>query len=288
MTRLCGRDGLLVPANGTLPTEPEEYYHPGMFDAVGCSHLVCGRCGAAVRNATGLVPHGSRFDAEEAYAANDLARLPYMHAGPRESADFRFYLCRCMNVIVGRATALDAEPEGDEPRLPWKCAGHPDQAVPFVFCGVSIGRDTNFVDLVTRNFQGWAPDAARPLERRNAGMWINRLYARLLDTGLEGALGTAVSTLLTSTDVGLLGDALDFYLRYPLAAGADGLVALWDTEKDGRLTQVHPRAKGGQTLGAYVAIALGLRARQGVGDVGAFARACLAHDAFVQQALESR
>ena len=118
--RFCPDGGFLVGPQFVIPEDLEEWGHGGLVERVGCNHLVCERCGAAVRQATGLLPHATRFDIEEAYAAPDLSNLPYMHAGPPETKFFRLYLCRCTMAIEGGAKAVSTERNADTPRLYWR------------------------------------------------------------------------------------------------------------------------------------------------------------------------
>lgn len=115
-----------------------------------------------------------------------------------------------------------------------RCDGLPPQDVPFTLDGVRVDASTDFDALARKNFEGWTPPGATPYETQTRGAWLNRLAGRL-----EG---------------------------HPVG-DARRLLALWDDEKDGRLTATHPAAKQGESFAAYVAIAIGRLARRGI-DVG--------------------
>lgn len=263
----CAYRGLLVGPKHVVPPDAEDYGHGALPAPVGCNHLVCERCGADVRSAVGH-PHAQRFDIEEAYAAPDLARLPYMHAGPAEIQFFRFYLCRCSTTMEGGWRRLEREPDVDLPELHWWCGGHPPQAVPGTCAGVEIHVNTPFMELARKNLTGWTPPGARADERNVPGAWLRRLHARLLDTTLAERVPSAVVAALDTADANVLSGAIAFFDGFADSPDSDAIEALWDREKDGVLAQPDPRALNDETLASSAAVVIGTRALLGKPDGG--------------------
>jgi hypothetical protein len=273
--RYCWRSGWLVGPGASIPEEPEEFTHPGMLERIGCNRLVCKRCRARVREGVGfLACGGTRAQLEAAHAAPDWTTAPGLASGTAQAARSRLYLCRCDAEPVEAPIDLEAiftTAEGEEYRTPpWACAGHPRRRIPFELGGIRIEPATSFAELVPRCFSGWAPEGARERERAEPAAWLHRLYASLLDTGLEERVARAVAPLLDGEDRALLRGALGFYRSFPEAPGFERVLALWDRARQGVLAEVVPGDAERATFAGLAFEALAAGAARG--DAGAIAR----------------
>lgn len=192
----CGRNGYLVDATQTLPTDPTDFFVETL-PVVACSTITCQRCGAAVRNAVGLA-FKTREDVPGAqlaalYATPDLASSPLLHA---TQPTWRLYLCKCNRWLETSQHACD-EPDRDaltDPDIPWRCAGHPLITLPHDVDGTRVGNQSDLRDLAARGFRGVTPPATRPIDKPR-GEWLVRLHARLAPADASVITGVAVACL---------------------------------------------------------------------------------------------
>jgi hypothetical protein len=176
----CGRNGYLVDATQTVPSDPTDFFVEGL-PVVGCNTIKCGRCGATVRNATGLA-FKTRDDVPSdelaaLYATADLATSPLLHA---TQPGWRLYLCKCSRWLETTQHALE-EPDRDaltDPDMPWACAGHPTITLPHDIDGVRVATVGELRDLAVRGLHGVAPGKTRDRDKPRAA-WLARLHSRL-------------------------------------------------------------------------------------------------------------
>jgi len=280
----CRFRGWLVGPDSEIPAEPHERCARGLLEPIGCNHLVCGRCGARVRDGVGLLAHGGtpaqRAAARAAaYAALGGAGAAGLASGTEQALRFRHYLCRCDDEAIEAPMHLE-EPcttsEGLEYRTPpWACAGHPARRIPFTHCGLLIDEGTGFDALVDRVLRGWVPEGARPAERLRPQAWLHRLHTHLLGTTLEDRVARAMARFVDGDDPALLRAALRFYQSFPAAAGYDRVLSLWDRGREGILRESAPADPPGEPLAMAAFEALAAGVEQGVAEATARVRALL-------------
>ncbi len=192
MTRqnFCTAEGCLVGMRYPLASDPTEYELAGGAGIVGCTRIRCSICNSYVRAEPGWNP---------------------------ESEAGRRYQCNCTidprGGIWVEASVKYLEHESEEYALPWSCDGHPLVEMPFELDGESIEQTTDFLALVTRTLAGWAPAAARPVERETPAGWALKLWGRLRSTGLENEVARAAGECLRSNHPHLRAWALRFFDR---------------------------------------------------------------------------
>lgn len=192
----CARSGYLVDSTSALPTDATDLAVENL-PVVGCSNLVCGRCGATVRNVKGM-GFRTRDDLPSdqisaLYDAPDLANAPGL--APTH-ADYRLYVCKCSRWLESSEHPLE-EPDPDlltDPQMPWRCAGHPTISLPHDLDGVALRTREDLKDLATRGFHGFDPPGTRPKDAVR-GNWIARLRARLDGAGREIVDAVAMTSL---------------------------------------------------------------------------------------------
>jgi hypothetical protein len=192
----CGRNGYLVDATQTLPTDSTDLFVEGL-PVVGCNKLVCGRCGATVRNAPGIA-FKTRDDVPSdelaaLYATADLSSSPLLHATQPGS---RLYVCKCSRWLETSQHACD-EPDRDaltDPDMPWACAGHPTIALPHDIDGVRVASATELRDLAVRGLHGVTPPRTRERDKPRAA-WLARLHSRLEPAHAAVVVNAAVGAL---------------------------------------------------------------------------------------------
>lgn len=120
---VCHRLGYLVDARHEVPDDPRVYRREG-GPLVGCNQIVCGLCGARVRQWPGVRlarPPGDRQKHEELYATRDPSASPFL-TGEGGGHMFRTYACRCFSTsIVNPVDLYKSFIEFDD----WACGGHP-------------------------------------------------------------------------------------------------------------------------------------------------------------------
>ncbi len=211
----CARNGYLVNATYTLPSDPTDLdveYLP----TIGCSRIRCSACGAIVRNWSGLA-FATKEDVPAStiaklYELTDLSASPLIH--PTQPA-FRLYLCRCSCWLESSEHAL-AEPDRDlftDPHLPWHCDGHPIIQLPHDLDGERIATRAELRAVADRGFRGDTPPRTRDPDRVRA-RWLVRLYVRLAPADASIVLAAAVAAL-EDADPRARSLALRFLERVP-------------------------------------------------------------------------
>lgn len=160
MANPCNGGGYLVGAGCWLPSEPFDFYRAGYrFGAIGCNHLICSRCGRAVR-----------------------------HALEGES---RRYRCDCVEQLERTYTQLDTSSERDPDWTPpWRCAGHPTFVPPGVVAGIEVGARADWPAIVAAHIAD--PTRLHPSLDRIPGFVLTRVYQALEHEHDRRALANAV------------------------------------------------------------------------------------------------
>jgi hypothetical protein len=192
----CGRNGYLVDATQTLPTDPTDLFVEDL-PVVGCNKLVCARCGATVRNATGIA-FKTRVEVPSdqlaaLYATADLSSSPLLHA---TQPGWRLYVCKCSRWLETSQHACE-EPDRDaltDPDMPWACTGHPTIALPHDIDGVRVASVSELRELAVRGLHGVAPPRTRERDKPRAA-WLARLHSRLQPTHAAVLVNAAVGAL---------------------------------------------------------------------------------------------
>ncbi|HEY0190597.1 MAG TPA: hypothetical protein VGC42_05700, partial [Kofleriaceae bacterium] len=111
----------LVSLEFPIPSDPSAAYGgPPIF---GCNHLVCRRCGAAVKHADHRsVPSIFPPDnIKQLYDSPHPEQSPQLEGGDVHATS-RAYFCRCAWNAVNFSSAKDVE---DLEQQDWECGGHP-------------------------------------------------------------------------------------------------------------------------------------------------------------------
>jgi hypothetical protein len=219
INRFCSDGGLTVDESGRLLDDTTRYHHPAGV-RVGCSRLVCGRCGADVRNHPGV---GGQQDLRdrigELYETADWSEFPGL-----EPIAARLYACRCTIWLEASVHSMeDPDPDPLDPILPWRCSGHPCPTLPTRIAGEPIEPRRDFSQLVRRVFRGRVPLRATELSvvfDEFPAMWLCDLYAQLRGLPEAAGLLQAIAELLDEPNELLRGGALYFFSRFPEVAGA--------------------------------------------------------------------
>jgi len=217
---VCAHDGaLLVNAAGIIPEAPEDFVWPEPSPSIGCSHLVCERCGAHVRSVSGWRTSG-------ALGAADISRLFSLDLGAWEPTALatrdpvaRAYLCRCGAVEVTFPRALHEGGIADDHPAPvgWHCGGHPPLRLPILLDGVPLDASSIDVELVGRILRGEAPSVRPTWLGPEPAEWLVRLHYELADRALAATLAQGVAAFLAPERPELAG-ALRFFTAIPRGA----------------------------------------------------------------------
>jgi hypothetical protein len=249
-THFCQRGGLLTGDKQDLPDEPAAYAFGFARAHVGCNHVRCSACGERVRSLAGVKgPDALRPHLKALAATEDWLTLP----GFSPSDGTRLYACSCHAWAEDSSHWLD-DPDNDDlfpvPLPAWRCAGHPTATLPMTIDGERIDGETDWLALVARVADGWAPPAARPLEAEQPISWLIKLYAWLLDTPTANALSRAIADVGATEREGAAGQAIAFFRRFPRAAGfeivlrcaeASGIDTPWAYRHADRYHHASPR-----------------------------------------------
>ncbi|WP_163509671.1 hypothetical protein [Fodinicola acaciae] len=196
MTRRCRPHPQLVGADNWLPVEAFEV---GWAMAVGCNNLRCPDCGETVRS-----------DGQQGHTV-------------------RRYWCACLEHLETWTYWVGGEPEDLYPeRLSWICAGHPSLKLPAILDGVTLDAGTDWVAVAAA---AMVEEPFRPpgIDIRQA--WLVRLL-HLLPREQRVALGTAIATLLYSTDPRQVSGAIRFFITEWKAPGAERISAMVISRRD--------------------------------------------------------
>jgi len=244
----CSGAGHLVGGERRLPADPSEYYTGGLVTVIGCNHVMCTRCGAVVRQESGVIPYVDGIDSlETVYDLDDWSPALRASAESVEVSRFRFYACRCTAHCEGDFRALDAADDYD-PWLPWECAGHPLAELPLEIDGRTVGEDTDVRALVRATLAGDVPEGAHPREHEFAHGWVAKLYVRLRGHELAEDVAEAAAACLDDPDPHVRGAALLFSIAFPEARGADRVLDLAADQRDLFAGVPDPTAPAGWTL----------------------------------------
>ena len=116
--RRCDRAGWLVGPEGSVTDRAWREGSPPS----GCGHLVCGRCGRAVRSIAGALL-ARRPSAAEWLVIHDGGDWSAWVESDHACHAYRTYLCGCRAFPASRAADLQELALDDD--LSWECAGHP-------------------------------------------------------------------------------------------------------------------------------------------------------------------
>jgi len=191
VTRFCLPGPELVGARGWLPPEPFEY---GWTSGVGCNRLRCLRCGGEVR----------------------WEVLP--------DAVSRRYACACRGYEVSEIIQIQGYEDyhymypaigQPHPYLgDWRCAGHPDLALPAVLDGLPIAAATDWAAVARAAILN---PPFRPPGVDLHPVWLLRTYRLLGDDPVRHDLAGAVAACLDSADARLVTGAHQFFRQEPEA-----------------------------------------------------------------------
>jgi uncharacterized protein (TIGR02996 family) len=191
----CARSGYLVDGTQVIPTDPTDI-HVEDAPIVGCSHLWCSVCRAAVRDAAGLA-FATRDELTQGqlsalYQTADLASSSLLHRG---APAWRLYLCRCSRWLeTSRHACVDRDPDEADPNVPWRCAGHPPLTLPADVDGTVVTTQQELRELAARGFHDLAPPRVRPADRERAE-WLARLATRLSPSDAAVVRSAALAAL---------------------------------------------------------------------------------------------
>jgi len=203
---LCSEGGYTVGPDKPLPADPTDYLTPGAPGVLGCNQLRCKRCGAPVRHVVGrAVAAGTTFG--EAYAQADLATSPVLID---DATQDRRYLCRCAAWLESASHRME------DPRMPWRCAGHPTVELPHDIDGVMVAEPLE--ELALHALDGWIPAAASP-ELQPGARWLVRLAGRLAGTPHRESLARVVAHEIDAPSPKRRSLALQFFVGAPSPLG---------------------------------------------------------------------
>ncbi|MBI2566944.1 MAG: hypothetical protein HYV63_07945 [Candidatus Schekmanbacteria bacterium] len=217
----CGYGGLLVDATLPVPADPEEYFAEGS-PATGCNRLRCHSCGTSVRQGAGFYP---RQDA--ANHLSDLVASPHWRSLPyleySAGSEFRLYVCRCELWVTRKAwyRLEDRDPDPiTDPKLPWRCEGHPPSQLPLTLNGVTVRSQEDLLGVIRRRLLA-GPTLGPEASANGAGVWLASLYARLAGGPAEGDVSRAVAACLSDPEPRVRAWAVSFFRSFPRAEGGE-------------------------------------------------------------------
>lgn len=248
----CSGHGFVVSLKRPLPTDPHDFDVGGRTPTVGCNQLRCQRCQCVVRSAPGVEPRefsgwatllkdhygvSAQPDAPSQVAAlvKVLYDLPEIAASPLVVAagTARLYVCRCgLWTEYAESPLENSDPAPSDPNMPWRCAGHPEIALPYEFDGAHADSEADLRALCQRALHGETPPGAHADDRRGA-CWAARLHGRLGGTPWQDAVAAAAAGCLDDPDVDTRARAIQFFaLRFGLAVGMRRGVELLQTRPE--------------------------------------------------------
>lgn len=244
----CDEGGVLVSADGYLPSDPAEGWTDGLSELVGCTALVCQRCGERVRSGLGRLKS---------------ADVPRCFADPEPTTPappLRTYLCLCTSMGVGAGRLASAPtPDGFVP--PWTCTGHREPAMPWSGHGLEVTAELVGLDFARTVLADGAPAAARPRDRQFPEALLVRIVAMFGGGATSQDIEEAVAALLTDATPVVRGRAARFAFRRPRSAAAGRIRSLLADRLDLYRDVADPDVRG-STLEAAMALALGRRSEQ--------------------------
>ena len=228
---VCHEGGWLVSSDGWLGAHPSDFDWYANYARVGCSALVCGRCGERVEQRAGwrLIGYLTPPDPGLLFGQPHWGGIPALTADD----DGRTYVCRCaVTSVLGPRSILT--PDERAPELPWRCAGHPPLLLRAVLDGVQVAAEPTALfalaaDALARRIPAVVPWPASA--EGHPAMWWARLYAMLpadVATGVaqRTAMGEGAAAALDAADPVVRRGALEFFWLLPTAPGSERLADL--------------------------------------------------------------
>ncbi len=234
----------MVPADGFIPSDPAEGWHRGLSEVVGCTALVCERCGARVRWVRGLL------------VGRDVAASYAEPNPPVTDSAHRTWFCQCTSMAVGAARTVDA-PTDDGFMPPWTCSGHPEPTLPWRGHGVMLDRGFIALDVARAILADGAPAEARPRDRQFPEALLARLVGVFGDSVVSDDLNEAIAALLVDASPLVRVRAADYARRVPTSPAAARIRSVLETRRD--LMEARDPSSGASVEVAF-AVALGHRA----------------------------
>jgi len=231
---VCRGLGLLVGAAGTVPGDPHAYGNASR-PSLGCSHLVCGSCGAVVESFAGWSWNTGRSADFQSVVKADLAGA----AGAAEAADGalvrsdtgRLYRCTCLVHIEEREGSIERYRESGSSAVgeKWRCGGHPLVALPAVIAGIAV-------DPRTGNARDWVLGAIDPHgtsgadAREAAHAQLAELWFALAGSDVESQMLMALAALVNDAEQHRRDQALLLYALSPELVGSER-IGIWLAER---------------------------------------------------------
>jgi len=228
MVRYCASGGLLVFAEGRLPADQSEYHLGAVHSPCGCNQLRCESCQAMVRSGPpGRVPAAAITPAV-LYAAE---RWDDLLTATSISGESRIYACRCLFWDCrSDAENIDREWESaTDPHMPWACVGHSVPGWPLRLDELGdVAEDADWSAIVDRILGGACPRRldTHGLRREGPSIWLGWLYAYLAGLPQAETLSAAIGARFADPDPLVRGRVLHFFMRFPRAAGFEGVLAV--------------------------------------------------------------
>lgn len=227
-SRTCQNGGLLIQPWGFLPQAPFEFAPAFIGAFVGCNHLHCPQCQQPVLHLEGWeVAARPRFDGKALRAATDSAALDWLRPTPAIAP--RTYYCDCTYQEVASPLTLDPLDEDLADRgveLPWRCGGHPIPQAEDLLGGLSVGLLRDDPDALRRLALGTIHMDDSPRIAAQPGIDLRRLYNALHGTPDAHTCALRIAALLDDPEPLARLHALAFFYYFPLAAGAERVLAV--------------------------------------------------------------
>jgi hypothetical protein len=252
--RFCPHGGATVSGDLPVPDDRADYRHGRVPVFVGCNHLVCSECGEEVRQVPNLQVDGLYSNLPDLNASNDWASLDCTSPGH----DVRLYACACRGWLETHMHLMDdPDPEPGDPQLPWRCQGHPIPELPTGLDGAELPDVASVIAAAKAALVGTIPADAPAPSSFVPTLWLNRLYGFFEGSPVAEAMAGVLAEALSSDDALVVGSALRFYVRFPLAPGFEGVL---DLAEEVGLATTYPCPYGEGTIDRQVGDAVLSRA----------------------------
>ena len=269
----CVYDGVVVGADRFVPPNAYDYAWPGNRVGIGCSRLICKRCGQMVSSWTGGVPSKPWSLAETAEIATHADLQAFIERRlVVAQKDGRTYACACFShgEFYGRGMTEGEEAWEMATRPPWRCAGHPVLVPPEALDDLEID-DSLDVDLLVET------ELSTPVDHGPwRGAWLSRLWNVLRPSPIADRIDAAVAVRLTDARPRVRLLAIDFFDRNPRADGAATLLHLLRTQPALFKGVPNPTPAGGDLWKWALQALAGRVVTVGDAEALAFAEACVA------------
>jgi hypothetical protein len=229
--RICVYWGVVVDGKDVIAEDPSDYSPPDDWMNEGCNRLHCLLCAAMLRHRGYVKATENVTDrVAELYSTEDWLSLPYIE----EAASYRLYACRCTVFLAARSYVMydpkDFDPLTDT-TFHWRCAGHPAPSLPLTVDGESVADAADVERLVAKILAGgWTPPGTVSALKDYPTQWLRRLYTRLRGLPEADVVGRSVASKALAKRGKELGVALQFFARFPRAAGIDDIVAFLESD----------------------------------------------------------